>query len=254
MLYFPTSQTRHSVSELNYNTDQKGTIRLMGHFTAKARPNLSFEHLRNAAYLASTCKPLEEDYTWPANDTVLAAHGAAATSTIILSVCAIEAAADEIRLTAKDRSEKQLGKLFKAAERIEGKWAEAKKLRPLKQYQWLLQQAKLPKMKAKEPTLKAAADLFDLRNGLVHWKAEWSDDAERSDGLEARLAGKFEHSRLAMPDQPFIPTRACGYGAAGWAVRTALGFLTMFAERIDAQLPVPLMAHRILEHLEEQAA
>jgi hypothetical protein len=97
----------------------------------------------------------------------------------------------------------------------------------------------------KQP-FQGAEDLILLRNALVHFKPEWTDNPRASASLEQRLRGKFRSNPLSGGDELFIPYRACGSPAAFWAIKTVIAFVNEFYSRlaIDAKKVRKMLALR----------
>jgi hypothetical protein len=202
--------------------------------TAAVRTNLSPHHLLGAAFLAHDCYPLERDYVWPANDEILFRHSAYAIGAIVLSASALEAAANEFYQDAADRHLPALGKAAPVAELIVQTWDTVERSSILRKYEWFLQLAGCAPMHRGDAEFRAAGDVVELRNALVHFKPEWSSDLKRNQKLEARLIGKFAHNRLSMPGQHFIPYRGLGHGSGVWAVRAIQRFVDGFYSVLSA--------------------
>lgn len=87
--------------------------------------------------------------------------------------------------------------------------------------------------------------LAQLRNALVHYKAEHRDRPGEHRKLEARLRNRFAPSPFMQESMPFIPSHCLSYGAAVWAVRSARTFTEEFAARADASLQLARYEQRL---------
>jgi hypothetical protein len=210
----------------------------------QVRCNLSIDHLRGAAVLAAGCAPLERDNKWPATEQILVRHRTCAASAVILSVCSLEAAINDLHQNAIDRSDHKLGRASRFADRIESLWDTIERASLLRKYEWILSLAGLLAYDHGKKPYQSASDVIELRDALVHWKPEWSGDPRYSDALEKRLTGKFPLNGLSMPDQLFIPYRCCGHGSGAWAVRSAMEFLIDFSGRLEVE---PAISHWVPE-------
>ena len=58
-----------------------------------------------------------------------------------------------------------------------------------------------------EAAFDNVAALIKLRNALVHFKPEWSDEKREHLKIEKRLKGKFQLSPFLSPNDEFFPKR-----------------------------------------------
>jgi hypothetical protein len=221
-------------------------LTLTGSAAASVRTNLSFQHIRSAAYLAGECADLEPGNAFPAPEPITIRHTAAAMGAVISSVCAIEASINEFHLDALDRNEGRLGRAGASATLVEQLWDTVERQSILRKYQWVLSLARCEPFVRGEQPYQAAADLIELRDALVHFKPEWSHTPQRNENLERRLGGKFPLNPMAAPGQFFIPYRCLGAGCARSAVRGALAFIDSFYERLGTTPPLKQFESMIL--------
>jgi len=73
------------------------------------------------------------------------------------------------------------------------------------------------------------ATLIKLRNALVHFKPEWSDEKKEHKKIEDRLRGKFPLSPFLPAEAEFFPKKCMSHGCAQWSVQTALTFRSYFS-------------------------
>jgi hypothetical protein len=79
---------------------------------------------------------------------------------------------------------------------------------------------------------------LDLRNELVHFKPEWSNEAEVQGKatvhtkVSQRLASKIETSPF-LPGEPPFPRAWATHSCTKWAVKTALAFGSSIAKHFD---------------------
>lgn len=199
----------------------------------RVRADHSVTHLRGAALFASDCKPLEAEYQWPATREVLLRHVASASGAVVLSVCALEAFANELQLAAGDGLGSSLDPVVEASPLIHRLWYSVENAPLLPRFQWVLEVCGLPTLDLGALPSQAVSDLIVIRNALVHYRTEWTDDASTSTQLEDRLAGKFVENLLCTQSQLFFPYRCLGHGCGAWAVRTVLDFVREYCDRLS---------------------
>jgi hypothetical protein len=69
--------------------------------------------------------------------------------------------------------------------------------------------------------------LIKLRNALTHYKAEWSNEADRQRRTSEHLQGRFTLSSF-LPNDPLFPKGWASHGATKWAVESCLAFAEEF--------------------------
>ena len=67
------------------------------------------------------------------------------------------------------------------------------------------------------------AALIDLRNGLIHFKPEWENEAERHEQISRRLHARFSPSPF-LPDRLVFPRSWATHSCTKWAVESCLAF------------------------------
>jgi hypothetical protein len=200
--------------------------------TLRVRVNLAVAHLRGALALAIECDGLERHHVWPATQVILDRHFGCASGAVIGAACALEAAVNEFRQDVIDGFDDDLGSASHVKRQIVDLWDTVDRLPLLRKFDWVLSLAQAnPMPKGAEP-LQSTADLFELRDALVHYKPEWYDDLKHSQRLEQRMKSKFALNRLAPADAAFLPYRACGVGASLWAAEAVAAFLKEFYARL----------------------
>ncbi|MGZ8226489.1 MAG: hypothetical protein ACXWT3_07630 [Methylococcaceae bacterium] len=88
--------------------------------------------------------------------------------------------------------------------------------------------------------------LVAIRNELVHFHPEWHDEQERHEKLGNRLRYRFELSPfIAKEEGVLFPQRFVSHGCTKWAVESALAFMELFAEKVDAPNRFSKHRHRL---------
>lgn len=77
--------------------------------------------------------------------------------------------------------------------------------------------------------------LIDLRNALVHFKPEWSDEEDDHKRLSNRLRGRRFTPSPFLDDKLLFPRRWATHSCTRWAVKSALAFAVSF--EVAADLP-----------------
>jgi hypothetical protein len=193
--------------------------------TAKSRTNLAVQHIFAAAYssrkademeVANAGKPFGDFYeeiVWNVSAAVL------------FAVASLEADVNEIFVDANIN----LGEYDK--EILDEIWNLIEMKSILDKYEMALFLKKKERFDKSDPAYQDAANLIKLRNALVHFKPEWSDEKKEHKKIEDRLRGKFKLSPFLPPETEFFPKKCMSHGCAEWAVKTALAFRTFFSDK-----------------------
>ena len=229
-------------------------LRASASATVKLRTNLSYQHIRGAALNAGRCAPLEKNYEWPATEVILLEHATAAASAVILATCSLEAHINEWHLDAVDGNSEALGRAAPAAKMVANLWDTVERQSILRKYQWFLEVAGCQTLNKGDTTYRAVADLIEVRDHLVHYKPEWSDNPKRNKRLEDRLRSKFDLNRLSKPDQFFIPYRCLGHGCGVWAIRSVLDLVREFSVHLGVTSRLERLEAEVTELLRADAA
>jgi hypothetical protein len=209
-----------------------GHIHIAGTATVALRTNFSFQHLTSAAFFAGEAAALESQRK---TDEVRTHYLAASTSAVILSACAVEAYLNEIHIEASDKWLHRLGLLAPKADFLVAVWDTVERLPALRKYEWISALALGTSPSRGSSISQAAANLFELRDELVHAKPEWDHSPKRSKRLETRLKGQFPLSTMAAQNEAFLPFRCLGAGSSRWAVETAYAFVTSFSGSLQLE-------------------
>jgi hypothetical protein len=88
------------------------------------------------------------------------------------------------------------------------------------------------------------AALIDLRNGLMHFKAEWENEAERHEQISRRLHARFSPSPF-LPDRLVFPRRWATHSCTKWAVESCLAFSKEFEQLASLDSRFDVFADRL---------
>jgi hypothetical protein len=192
--------------------------------TARMRSNLSARHMLAAAYFCRKAGEIEkanlgkpfggfyDDIAWNV------------TAAILFVVAALEADANEIFIDAHmylPEYDKEL--LDMVREMVERKTI-------LEKYETALFLRQKKRFDKSVSVYQDADNLVRLRNALVHFKAEWSDEKKEHKKLENRLRGRFQLSPFLAGDTEFFPKSCMSHGCAEWAVNAALAFRALLSK------------------------
>jgi hypothetical protein len=198
----------------------------------RVRADHSVAHLMGAALFAGDCKPLENSHTRPASSEVLLRHDASAGAAVILAVAAIEAFVNELHVAARDGFSSSVPDIRRNSQFIPSFWDTVERAPLQRKLEWILQMVHVDPLTPDGNPAQSLVLLVRLRNHLVHYRTEWTDDAELSRRLEGQLRGRFPENKLAGEGQQFFPYRCLGYGSACWAVNTVLTYVRAYCESL----------------------
>lgn len=109
----------------------------------------------------------------------------------------------------------------------------------------LLLRGESPLARGAEPT-DSMNSLVTLRNELVHFKPEWSDEAKVHARVSRRLASKVQPSPF-LPGEELFPRAWATHSCTKWAVETAVAFGTHVKTRFGLTGTVfDKLAHRFV--------
>jgi hypothetical protein len=79
--------------------------------------------------------------------------------------------------------------------------------------------------------------LIKLRNAVVHFRPEWSDEKDKHDRLSKVLRYKFKPSAF-FPNEPIFPLAWASHDFVTWALRTTVQFLDYFYCAVAVPSPI----------------
>jgi hypothetical protein len=212
-----------------------GPISLSGQIVLKTRTSWAFQHLRSAALFAGEAARLDVGGTFPAPVNIDTRYVAASTAAIVEAACALEATINELRSDLDEPSEQAVGRAAAVAPVLRRLWHTVDRGPILEKMQWLLLLSGCEAFDQGREPFQPVADVVFLRNELVHFKVEWSDDAAASARIESRLFYRFPCSSWAAPSQLYFPYRCIGAGAAQWAYESVRDLLPAFFARLGTR-------------------
>ena len=197
--------------------------------SAKVRTNLAVQHIFAAANFARNAGELEaanagqsfsgffEEILWNVS------------ASVFFAVAALEADVNEIFIDA-DLNFREHEKYI-----TDEIWRLIEQKSILEKYEMVLTLKKKANFVKGVAFYQNADSLIKLRNALVHFKPEWSDEKMEHLKIENRLNGKFPLSPFLPSSAEFFPKKCMSFGCADWAVKTALSFRGAFS--ILSELP-----------------
>jgi len=202
--------------------------------SATVKTNFSGHHMLSAAFFARQSANIEETVKKDnLTDEVRDKHRAYVTGAIISSVASLEAAINEIFLSAIDGN-----KIFqnfddKFPELLTELWPTVEKTASiLHKYQIVLVAATKEKFNPGQTPYQEVDDLIKLRNALVHYKPEWDTNLKNHKKIEQRLKTRFPINPYSHINDAFFPKKCLGHGCAEWAVKSSIKFIQDFYERM----------------------
>jgi len=195
--------------------------------------HFSYYHLNGAAFFARSAARIEKENNPPLKDDISTEYISSITSSILMSVAALESKINEVFLSAVDKNPN----VFKDVEdwivdSLKEIWPHLEKHSILTKYQIALIFSKKAEFKKGQNPFQDAAILVSLRNALVHYKPEWNNELDMHKKLESSLSTRFPHSRFCDKGDVFFPKKCLGHGCAAWAVNTSLKFIDEFYKRM----------------------
>lgn len=189
----------------------------------KTRTNLAVHHLMAAADSARRVAALETEHCGQPFGEFYSEIMWNVCGSVLFSVAALEADANEIFIDAEinfpDRDSDVVNEVWRLLE--------MKTI--LEKYDTALFLRKKEHLDKGITVYKDTHSLIKLRNLLVHFKPEWTDEKIEHAKIEKRLTGKFKLSPFLPPSAEFFPRRCMSHGCADWAVKTVVSFRRFFS-------------------------
>jgi hypothetical protein len=188
--------------------------------TISTRMNFAVQNMMAAARFSRAVGSIEAAHAGQPygsfHDEIL--HNASAC--IFLCCASLEAYTNEVYA---DRS-----KLFTGAERqaVEVEWRRKEWDSTLNKFEFFLEKKGKASISG-SLSYGEVATLVQLRNALVHFKPEWSDEEASHAELSASLTGKFVPSEF-LADANCFPRRWASHSCTQWAVKSCLAYAVDF--------------------------
>jgi hypothetical protein len=197
---------------------------------ASVLTKFAIHHLMAASGFARECHQIEFENGRDAFTRHYRKIYANVTAGVLLSVAAMEANLNEYVAEQADlyRRASQIDaiKSLLSNDQIDFVWRDAGPT--LDRYQRLLKHLGHHPMPDGDVYQNAIA-LIAVRNGLVHFHAEWDTDQHRHVSINERLAGKFQPNEHCHPNGPLFPQRFICHAGVAWAVQSSLNFMRAYS-------------------------
>ena len=152
----------------------------------------------------------------------------------MFSVAFLEASINQLFIQSKDENASESLKLGRPIVDLLATLADIVERAPtLQKYQVALTAAGKQPLRRGEQLYQDVESLVKVRNAIVHYRAEWDNEAGDHRALEHRLNGKFRLNGLVSPNTLWFPHRCLGVGCASWGVDAATNFSQEFCHRLS---------------------
>ncbi len=206
----------------------------------RTRMNLGLHHLLAACRFAGTIREIEERHVddifsdfW--NEILQNALGVVA-----LSVAALESYANDLyfegsilKNSLSPEAAQKIAKLIDK-ESILNKFDTALAIKTGKQ------------LKHHSEIVQNISTLIKLRNAVVHFRSEWTDQQGLHEKLSKTLTHKFNPSPF-LPNEPLFPGAWASASFAQWAIRSAIDFLDYFFAELAEPSPLAKFKDRAID-------
>jgi hypothetical protein len=190
--------------------------------TGRSRMNFANSHLVGANHLALVVQQIEISNAGNPWGDFYEPMLANASAVIMLTVASLEAFLAELQFEPEARFSTQ-------SPELKDEFFELIDRRPIPDRFCLLAMLNgRPKPDFGRRPGQDVATLIDLRNALVHYDPEWSDEKGKHSSLSARLAYKFDRCAW-LPDEPLFPRAWVSYSCCQWAVKAVRDFVLEYA-------------------------
>ncbi|MEO5590144.1 MAG: hypothetical protein ABIS03_11205 [Gemmatimonadaceae bacterium] len=204
---------------------------LAGEGATWSRDRLSRHHIISAHHFAEGAEAIEahggdipQDDKWR--------YRAYVTAAILSSIAYLSASINELYLEVRKLSQSGEPHVRRELDLLLQAWPRIAKVQVLQRYQLALSVADADTYNPESMPYLGVHDLVLLRDALVSYDPDWSDDDSDQHPLEIRLKDKFPPSPLMSSQRPWFPDRCLGSGCAKWAVRTVQLFANDFYLRM----------------------
>jgi len=202
-----------------------GTLgELTGSMTIRGRRAMAVQHVCAAAHFARSAKLIEDAHAGEAFGGFFDEIIWNVSASVLMSCNAIEANINE---TLMDQAED-----VPVTEEMKAKLHTIiadKTLSIFSKYECLagLRGAKLEKGRS---AYQNAQLLVGMRNELVHFRSEWTDETGQHANLSKKLLGKFGRNPFLPNEASIFPLACFSYACAKWSVKAATGFVAEFSK------------------------
>jgi hypothetical protein len=209
-----------------------GKAGLAGEDATWNRDRLSRHHIFSAHKFAEGAEQIEaEDGDVPPEDKW--EYRAYVTAAVLSSVSYLSASINELYLDVRKLGGPDQPSLRRELDLLVQAWPRISRVQVLQRYQLALSVADADQYNPDSLPYVDADSLIRLRDALISYEPNWSDERGRLQNLEERIRKKFPPSPLVSARRPWFPDRCLGSGCAKWAVKTVQLFTNDFYRRMS---------------------
>lgn len=188
--------------------------------TIKIRAQLVWQHMVAAARSSATVGSLELTHAGAALGPHFDEIFNHAAQSVVSAAAGVEAYANQI---FADRA-KHFAHLNPVL--LDEMWRDWIEKRPaLAKLQLALMMKSLPAIPKGTAPYQDVAAVFELRNALVHFKPEWSDEREEHEKVEKKLASAVSRSPFYPEKDPLFPMAWASHKSTVWAVDSCVALI-----------------------------
>ena len=196
---------------------------------ARVISSLSITHFLSAASFSRKVSQLEADHAGEAFGDFFEEIQSFSIAAIFSLVAALEAYANELFVLYRDVIFPDL------RDDVAGKlWELYEKKSLVDKYELALFLANKPALIKGAKPLQDIEVLIKLRNGLIHYRPEWSDEQVEHRKISAAISGKAITSSFYPAETPLFPRAWSSHGTVLWALNSAIEFV----EKFDSQMGI----------------
>jgi hypothetical protein len=199
----------------------------------RTRTNFGVLHLLSAASLSRELGESERNHRGePFGNFWEGEILAKATAAVLMAVAGLEAYANELFVdhstTFPELPVEVMAKLWELYEQKP----------PLEKYEFAVLLKSAPPLDRGLPLYQNVAALIKLRNGLTHYKPEWSDELVDHAKISSALSGRIVASEF-FPGEALFPRSWANHSCTKWAVQSVATFIDLFERQTKVK---PIMA------------
>lgn len=199
---------------------------------------MSGQHFQAAKMFADEARAIEVNSPPPLDDEALKSHyRALVTATVLSAVAGLESSVNELFQECVDKETHTQLKGLADHHRV--RMAEAwnflkeKQVDILTKYDEAIRLSESERLARGESPYQDVKGLIRLRNRLVHYSPEWSNEQDENNKLRRLLRNRFPENPYSAPksEEPlWFPHLCLGAGCANWAVNSTKAFLDQFSQ------------------------
>ncbi len=206
---------------------------------AKVRRNFAIPLLLGAARHTRSLCEVEKAHEGEAFGAFYEELSALATAAVMMCAASLEACVNELFADASKHFAPQMLPVWE----IGSKDIDRKTL--FEKSDWFLTLRGKAVLNAGAEPLQSVAALIELRNGLMHFKPEWTGEEKRNVAISRKLAGRFPPLPCLASEPNLFPLAWASGACAAWAVKSSMAFIDELAKAADLKSPVDQYRDRL---------